>query len=153
MTQGLTPTLVLVEAQTDHRRSLNVASNLFKNDGGSLARGANRDAQTEWSARNSKIDAAIPFGETIAVVHSYVSSWTPGAPGATRNAVFLSVVSLAGEPLVCDIALPGYPAGFDADSLYILDFGELAQGREAGSVDLVRVRPATLLDGSPGTRR
>lgn len=153
VTQGLLPTLAVLDAQTTHRRSFDVASNLFKDDGRSLARGADRDAQTDWSARNSKIDAAIPFGDTIAVVHSYVSSWTPGGPAATRHAVFLNLVSLAGEALVCDLALPGAPVGFDADRLYVLDFGESAQGTERESVDLVSFEPATLLGGTTNARR
>jgi hypothetical protein len=112
---------------------VDITSPLFWSD----ASGAtNVGQQTAWGARNSYVDSVVVFGETIATTH--VRERLPGA-GSGRFVVLMNLHSLRGEPLACDIALPGIPMGHDRDSLYIAD--DAGTSSKPGEVDIVRVVP------------
>jgi hypothetical protein len=114
---------------------VDITSPLFWSD---ASDGTNAGTPSAWGAKNSYVDSVVVFKETIATAHVLERLPKNGAGGG-RFVVLMNLHSLRGEPLACDIALPGIPMGHDRESLYIADdAGKSSNPRE---VDIVRIVP------------
>jgi hypothetical protein len=119
---------------------IDISSPLFKSDGTSVEV-MDAAASVRWSASNSIVRMAVPFGgNVVATVHSLTK--LPDNYVFGQSAEFdwwMNLHSLDGRKLVSDIALPGMPIGWDGDGLYAVDYGQAGRHSTPESVEILRV--------------
>jgi hypothetical protein len=134
VSQGQSRKVQISRLDGTHPLLVDIKSPLFLSDG---TQGTNAGLRSDWGVKNSYVDSVVVFGQTVATTH--VRQRLPnGGAGRGRFVVLMNLHSLGGDPLACDIALPGIPMGHDADSLYVADDGRSSNPAE---VDIVRIVP------------
>lgn len=134
-------TLLLSDVTRTLVGKIDISSPLFKSDGTSVEV-MDAAASVRWSASNSIVRMAVPFGgNVVATVHSLTK--LPDNYVFAQSAEFdwwMNLHSLDGRRLVSDIALPGMPIGWDGDGLYAVDYGQAGRNSTPDSLKILRVR-------------
>lgn len=111
---------------------IDITSPLFLRNGRALALGVSAEDRVRWTGENSTIFAVYQFREYIATIHArprLKADWVLGQP--LDFTVLMNLHSYDGRLVGADLELPDLPVGQDADSVFVIDYGE--RGRAGSS--------------------
>lgn len=129
------PTSTRVAVYDDMRQTpslIDITSPLFMRNGRVLEPAVSAEERVRWTAANSTIVAIYQFREHIATVHArprLKADWMLGQP--VDFTVLMNLHSYDGRLVRADLELPDLPVGQDADSVFVIDYGE--RGRAGSS--------------------